>query len=103
MDCHEARRLLDRGVTPGSASPERATLGFHLAGCPTCRAYRTTLQERLLASLLAHEPQSDAQWARLAPSPPAGSRLGASISKALWYVALGTLATIVLGTVIVIG
>jgi len=40
MDCREARRLLDQGVTPGSASADRAMLGFHLAGCPACRAYR---------------------------------------------------------------
>jgi polyisoprenyl-teichoic acid--peptidoglycan teichoic acid transferase len=102
MDCHEARRLLDRGVTPGSASPERATLGFHLASCPACRAYRATLQERLLADLLTHEPQPPAHMPNAGAPPPAGSRLGASISKALWYAGMGVLATIVLGVVVVL-
>lgn len=53
MDCREARRLLDEGVTPGSSPPERAALGFHLAGCAACRRYRNTPEDqRLLADLL---------------------------------------------------
>lgn len=54
MDCREARRLLDEGVTPGSSTPGRAALGFHLAGCAACRGYAAHPQDqRLLAELLA--------------------------------------------------
>jgi LCP family protein required for cell wall assembly len=102
MDCREARRLLDQGVTPGSASAERATLGFHLAGCADCRAYRETLPDRLLASLLAHDPQPPAQPEH---PPPADDqpRQRSSLSKALWYSVIGVAAAIVLGVAIVLG
>jgi len=103
MDCHEARRLLDRGVIPGSASPERATLGFHLAGCPACRAYRVAVQDRLLADLLAHEPKLIASPPKEMAQPGGGSRLAASLSRVLWYTALGAIAAIGLGVVIVLG
>ena len=103
MDCQEARRLLDRGVIPGSASPERATLGFHLAGCPACRAYRATVQERLLADLLAREAQPIANAPHDAAPAAAEIRPGTPISRALWYVALGVLTAIGLGVVIVLG
>jgi polyisoprenyl-teichoic acid--peptidoglycan teichoic acid transferase len=54
MECREARRLLDDGVSPGSASREQAELGFHLAGCAECRSYRTSPDDyQLLADLLA--------------------------------------------------
>jgi LCP family protein required for cell wall assembly len=103
MDCHEARRLLDRGVTPGSASPERATLGFHLASCPACRAYRANAQERLLADLLLREAQPIAN----APSNTAptenDSPASSPFSRALWYTALGIIAAIGLGVAIVLG
>jgi LCP family protein required for cell wall assembly len=103
MDCHEARRLLDRGVTPGSASPERATLGFHLASCPACRAYRANAQERLLADLLLREAQPIAN----APSNTAptenDSPTSSPFSRALWYTALGIIAAIGLGVAIVLG
>lgn len=67
MDCREARRLLDQGVTPGSARPERAALGFHLAGCAPCRAYRAGGTDALLAALLL-EPTPEA------PPPPRRAR-----------------------------
>jgi LCP family protein required for cell wall assembly len=103
MDCHEARRLLDRGVIPGSASPERATLGFHVVGCPTCRAHRAAVQERLLADLLAHEPRPLAPTPKVAAPPQGWSRLGASLSQMLWYAAVGAIVAIGLGVVIVLG
>lgn len=40
MDCVEARSRLDRGVVPGSVRDRDPLLGFHLAGCAACRAYR---------------------------------------------------------------
>jgi len=56
MECHDARQLLDRGTIPGSADPQRARLGFHLAGCPACRAYRARSDEQLLLrGLLAQQ------------------------------------------------
>ena len=45
MNCSEARKLIDQGVLPGSSTPLRASLTFHLNDCPQCRAYR---EERLL-------------------------------------------------------
>jgi len=110
MDCREARRLLDLGVAPGSASAERATLGFHLAGCPSCRDYRKNLQEHLLASLLAHSatpldrtpPLQAAEHPEAAATPPEPERRS-PIAQALWYAGLSVVAAIALGVVIVLG
>lgn len=73
MDCTEARRLIDRGVRPGSHAPQSAQLGFHLAECPDCRTYLERYNA-LLARLLLDaqeqpatppEPTTAAQ-----PAPP---------------------------------
>lgn len=64
MECQEARRLLAQGLTPGATSTERKLLGFHLASCAECRAFRANLQDDLLAGLLM---QAD----RAAPAAPA--------------------------------
>jgi len=102
MDCGEVRRLLKQGVIPGSASAERAVLGFHLSGCVECRAYRERLQEDLLAELLIHDPQPAART--YTPAPPAESRQPRSaVGKALWYAGLALLMTIVLVPLIVLG
>jgi polyisoprenyl-teichoic acid--peptidoglycan teichoic acid transferase len=113
MNCPEARRLLARGVSPGSASAERAALGFHLAGCAACRSYRASLNDPLLSSLLAAEraapppPAPPAEPLAVAPPAPIESaavrRWRASASQALWYAGLGLLATVVLVVVIVLG
>jgi LCP family protein required for cell wall assembly len=115
MNCPEARRLLTRGVSPGSGSPERAALGFHLAGCADCRAYRASLNDHLLFSLLAAErtapppaaspPTEPVALAPAAPpiGPAAGRPWRASVSRALWYAGLGVLGTVVLVVVIVLG
>ena len=55
MKCSEARGLIDGGVVPGSRDAAAAQLGFHLASCPACRAYRAA-QADLLAALLANTP-----------------------------------------------
>ncbi|MBC8078657.1 MAG: LCP family protein [Chloroflexales bacterium] len=55
MNCSEARGLIDQGVAPGSRGAA-AQLGFHLAGCAACRAYRAA-QSDLLTALLANAPQ----------------------------------------------
>ncbi|HEY3229450.1 MAG TPA: LCP family protein [Roseiflexaceae bacterium] len=102
MDCGEVRRLLKQGVIPGSASAERAMLGFHLSGCIECRVYRERLQEALLAELLIHDPQP--ARGKYAPAPPAESRQPRSaLGKALWYAGLALLMTIVLVPLIVLG
>ena len=74
MNCAEARRLLEGGVQPGSATPERARLGFHLAGCAACRAHQAALRQSLLDELLgqaapAPTPEAPATQ-RPAGSPP---------------------------------
>ncbi|HEU5101960.1 MAG TPA: LCP family protein [Roseiflexaceae bacterium] len=109
MNCAEARGLLARGVSPGSSSPERVALGFHLAGCADCRAYRASLNDHLLASLLAAE-QAAPPPSVSAPAEPApakqqvtGRSWQASASRALWLGGLGLLATLVLVVVIIVG
>lgn len=52
MTCTEARWLLDNGLEPSSRHPTRARLGFHLAGCTSCRSYREGVHRQLLADLL---------------------------------------------------
>ncbi len=64
MECSEARSLIDRGISPGPRTPLSTQLGFHLAHCAACRAYREQ-QQHLLANLLL-TPQ-----ASLAPAPAA--------------------------------
>jgi len=103
MDCREARRLLDQGIIPGSTSAERATLGFHLAGCADCRGYRSTLQERLLADLLSNHPRpaprSPVVAAPAARRPP--QRMAPS--QVLRYAAFGLLTAFVVSAMIVLG
>lgn len=53
MQCAEARRLLDQGVIPGSTRGRNPQLGFHLASCAACRAYRERGDQQLLAELVA--------------------------------------------------
>jgi polyisoprenyl-teichoic acid--peptidoglycan teichoic acid transferase len=107
MNCPAARRLLEQGVKPGSSPPERAVLGFHLAGCADCRAYRAHMDHQLLSSLLAVD-ETRPQSAALAPIEPAANRTAASrawrasLSQALWYGSLGLLATFLLAVVIIV-
>src|SRR5687767_1929190 len=106
MNCPAARRLLEQGLRPGSSPPERAVLGFHLAGCADCRAYRAHLDDQLLNSLLAaYETRSLSAAPTL--SEPAINGVVArrswrtSLSQMLWYGSLGLLATFLLAVVIV--
>ncbi|MBO9325220.1 MAG: LCP family protein [Roseiflexus sp.] len=56
LGCREARQLIDQGVSPGSTRPKHRTLGFHLARCAACRAYRAQKNDTLLATLLETPP-----------------------------------------------
>jgi LCP family protein required for cell wall assembly len=108
MNCSAARSLLDQGVRPGSSAPERATLGFHLAGCADCRAYRANLDDQLLSSLLAAEqmPTLPAMPALAEPATASTAPIRtwrASLSQALWYGSLGLLATFLLVVAITVG
>lgn len=40
MDCSEARTLISAGTHPGAGAGQSPELGFHLSGCPACRAFR---------------------------------------------------------------
>lgn len=102
MECSEARRLIDTGVQPGSATAQRAALGFHLASCAACRAYRARPGEHdLLAALLAEQtapaaaPAAEGTTAILRPAPPRVRRR----RPAPWwrYAVLGVLAVVALG------
>lgn len=74
MTCAEARLLLDQGIIPGSTRGRNAQLGFHLATCADCRAYRERLDLRLLAQLVAAPA--------VAPTPPQPApRITASLSQ----------------------
>ncbi len=95
MDCREARRLLDSGITPGSQSPERAALGFHLAGCEACRRYRAEREAHLLELLLAQPAVSPVEPPE--PTPTASRR--ERLAQTLWFAGmavLGMLALIIL-------
>lgn len=107
MNCSAARRLLEQGVTPGSSPPERAALGFHLAGCADCRTYRANLDDQLLGNLLAATERLPPPTAAVLIEPAAGSAVARrnwreSLSRALWYGSLGLLAAFLLAVVIVI-
>jgi LCP family protein required for cell wall assembly len=102
MNCQEARRLLDQGVIPGSASAERATLGFHLAGCADCRAYRATIQDRLLASLLL-QPQPTPRVRPAAKAAAPRQRLHLSWPLVFRYITYGLITALLLGAVMVLG
>jgi polyisoprenyl-teichoic acid--peptidoglycan teichoic acid transferase len=58
VHCGDARQSIDAGREPGSETAETIRLGFHLAGCPACRAYRDRrngAHDRLMADLILVE------------------------------------------------
>lgn len=106
MECAEARRLLDRGITPGSATATHVALGFHLAGCATCRAYRQVVANDLLSTLLAQSdppkqmsPATPSRRPRPRPTP----QLRALAEHTLWYTGLGALAAVLLTGFMLVG
>ena len=94
MNCAEARRLLEQGVRPGSATPDRARLGFHLASCAGCRAYQAALQQALLAELLGQATPAQAPQAAPAAVVPPSEPPRMEGHRKVWYVALGTLSIV---------
>ncbi|HEU5011087.1 MAG TPA: LCP family protein [Roseiflexaceae bacterium] len=81
MQCEEARHLLRQDMRPGTREEQRIRLGFHLSGCPQCRAYRDHLDgtsERLLAALL-----SEPQRRTATPVPPQRERYAPVLRRAL--------------------
>lgn len=114
MECREARRLLDEGLTPGPRAPERAALGFHIAACGMCRSYWEGFQSQLLMRML-----SEAEWPSRNPAPPAAAAvpnptltttghagamaLRSDIGRWLWYAGLGVLATLGLLLALTVG
>jgi LCP family protein required for cell wall assembly len=115
MDCTEARHLLERGIIPGSATPERAALGFHLVGCPACRSYRQMLEQRFLNDLLLQaEPLPIAPPAAPVARPPTAKVVAlaataprrpwrARAAHSLWYIGVAMLAALPLTVVAIIG
>lgn len=76
MDCADTRSLIDQCVAPGAAEPLRTALGFHLAACPSCRAYHTqTTAHRLLHELLVQSVHVTPFATRLAAPPARRTRL----------------------------
>lgn len=104
MDCREARRLLDAGITPGSHNPERATLGFHLSGCAACRAYRAEREALLLEQLLNAPSAPAPRPAQTAPPVrPHSPTRREQIARGLWLAGIGVLGTLILVVAIVVG
>ncbi|NTV63906.1 MAG: hypothetical protein HGA65_10275, partial [Oscillochloris sp.] len=71
ISCKEARQLIDAGVQPGANTPQRAALGFHLANCPACQAYRDRADLTLLSNLLGTSTDPSI---RPAPAPPPATK-----------------------------
>ncbi|GAB4198601.1 MAG: LCP family protein [Roseiflexaceae bacterium] len=87
---------MDSGIAPGSQSPERAALGFHLAGCESCRRYRAEREAHLLELLLAR-PTTPAVPPPSEPTPTPRRR--ERLAQTLWVAGmavLGMLALIIL-------
>lgn len=105
MHCSEARRLLDQGVIPGSTRGRNPQLGFHLAGCAECRAYREQRDQQLLTALVAAPtvamPTALTQTAPLTHSPPpsiaAPPKRRQRLPYGVWLM-LGTIGIVLLAT-----
>ncbi|HEU5085966.1 MAG TPA: hypothetical protein VFT99_00930, partial [Roseiflexaceae bacterium] len=92
MDCREACNLIDQGVEPGSGNPLQAALGFHLAGCAACRAYRQRVHQQLLAGLLFQTPPRTHRPAPVAK--PAARKRGLSPEWRRFVAAVAGLAVL---------
>jgi len=80
MVCSEARHLLAQNVIPGSTRGRNPVLGFHLASCEQCRAYRAQRDQLWLADLVAAELPSGSPPARpQAPARPASRNSVATV------------------------
>lgn len=88
MECREARQLLDNGVVPGSSERRRAQLGFHLAECAACRAYRKDPRTQLLTELLA-EPVAEPRWQLPRWQQQSALRIGLLAIAAMLVLSLG--------------
>ncbi len=103
MTCADARILLDQGVAPGSTRGRNPHLGFHLAGCADCRAYRQERDERLLAELvtapLIAPPLQPAVQLKAAPSAFVGAlpRRGGPFRSVALVVGGGLIGLLFLG------
>jgi LCP family protein required for cell wall assembly len=97
MNCTEARKLIDRGVQPGSHPPLRARLDAHLSRCATCQAYQE-YNEHLLNNLLlegrGRAPSGTLPTQRPAPqhNPPFPWKL----ILRLWGIVLGAALLVLL-------
>lgn len=107
MQCTEARRLINAGLSPGSANPQRAALGFHLASCAACRAYRVSAGEQdLLQALLAEgsrlaPPTSELLAARR--RPPRVRRRRPRGAPWWHYLTVGVLAVLAISLGLIVG
>ncbi len=81
MDCTEARYLIDQGIAPGSRTAATTQLGFHLARCAACRAYRDQQTDLLSTLLLDQQPVVEKKSAPRTPAPIATPRVHAPFVK----------------------
>lgn len=95
MNCTEARSLIDQGIAPGTQTPLQTRLGFHLAECSNCRAYRQQTQALLTTLLLDPEAVDRAPaQAQAAPAPtqtasaPTRTALAPQVGRFFWICSL---------------
>lgn len=90
MHCHDARRMLDAGITPGASEATRTLLGFHLSACPECRAHRRRRDDqRLLDALMAQQPVAPARPLPRARRRPVGARAAGAAAIVCGALVLG--------------
>lgn len=100
MDCSEARTLISAGTQPGAGPGQSPELGFHLSGCPACRAFRRIdlfdREQARRARVPAIPPRITAPVSAPVPRARAGRallRIGAGLALIMctwlaWYVGL---------------
>lgn len=102
MNCETTRRLIDRGIAPGSANSMRAEMGFHLAQCQACRAYHHRVQAHLLAVLLDASPVLPRLPPPASPLPPAAPHVRQNLSHRWKWLAAGTSAILLIAVLTII-
>jgi polyisoprenyl-teichoic acid--peptidoglycan teichoic acid transferase len=89
VDCSQAQALLRTGAIPGAGAGRVPQLGFHLAGCPTCRAFRRIEEfERTQAALTPLPPRRLRQTFPIRPLSLAAASMALLLLIGGWYLGL---------------
>jgi polyisoprenyl-teichoic acid--peptidoglycan teichoic acid transferase len=102
MECQKARQLM-RAQGRGTLTAEESTLvQEHLATCPFCQAYRTTLNQQLLDRLLTSSADALPASSNPVPTPTTTPALPRSRHRLLLWLALSSILLLsgyLLGTI----